>query len=109
MAQIEFGTSSVSKLADAMELCDPPSVGITFDDDDGSISFDSKGEEDASGADVVDVACLLAVLETPDRIVSHIDQTTSLDGRQTETWDSFEIQWSYHPNRGMDGVISVSD
>lgn len=104
VAHIHFGNSGIAEMRDAVEECGP-ATGISFDEEGGSISFDVKGEDEASGASIGDVACLLKQFEVPDRIVSHMDQTTSLDGRQTETWGQYEVQWSYHPSRGMDGVI----
>ena len=35
--------------------------------------------------------------------------TTSIDGRQTESWDGITIEWSYHPDRGSDMVITLEN
>lgn len=92
--------------AAAVDECGNPS-GVAVTDSGATLVFDHKGEDEYTGADLDDVACVLHELELPSRIASHMDQTTSIDGRQTEQWDNFEIQWSYHPDRGMDGMVYV--
>ena len=97
-------------LSDAVEACDVASTyGIELADEGRSITFDMKGEDESAGADVTDIACLFGELDMPSAVMSHIDQTTSMDGRQTETWGDLKISWSYHPDRGLDGVLTVGD
>jgi hypothetical protein len=96
-------------LSEAVEACDlTDATGIELGDDDQSLTFDGKGEEDVSGASIEDVACLLAELDVPSSVSSHIDQTTSLDGRQAESWGDVTLSWTYHPDRGLDGVLTVT-
>lgn len=101
-----FTRDTTSVLEDAVATCDPSS-GATIGDDGNTLTFDHKGEEDILGLDFIDVACILDAVDAPASVLSHMDQTTSLDGRQTESWDGLTIAWSYHPDRGMDGVITV--
>jgi len=97
-------------LSDAVDACGvAATVGIDLADEGRSITFDMKGEEDTYGADITDIACLFGALDMPSAVMSHIDQTTSMDGRQTETWDNITVSWSYHPDRGLDGVLTVSN
>lgn len=72
-----------------------------------SLTVNGKGTKDASGISLTDLECLMGGLKTPDGIQSHISQTTSLDGRQTETWGDLSMSWSYHPDRGLDAVYTV--
>ena len=104
------GGGASKDLKDAHADCDfsLASTGIDLNDRGCSLTFDSKGEKDLTGANSSDIVCLLAALKVPSSVASHIDQTTSMDGRQTETWDRITISWSYHPSRGFDGVISVN-
>lgn len=97
-------------LSEAVETCDVASTyGIELADEGRSITFDMKGEADAVGADIADIACLLSELDVPSAVMSHIDQTTSMDGRQTETWGDLTASWSYHPDRGLDGVLTLAN
>lgn len=84
------------------------------DDDDSQIgdggytlTVNNKGNDDFTGISTVDLACLQKALHTPSSVVSHLDQTTSMDGRQTETWGVLTESWSYHPDRGLDAVFTV--
>ncbi|MCR6492719.1 hypothetical protein [Cellulomonas sp. P24] len=83
--------------------------GIELGDGGTSLTFDTKGNEDASGAAITDIACIFDRLKMPSAVTSHIDQTTAMDGRQTETWGNVTVSWSYHPDRGLDGVLTVTN
>lgn len=97
-------------LSEAIEACDlTTATGIDLADEGRSITFDMKGEEDTSGAGFPDITCLFAKLDMPSAVLSHIGQTTSMDGRQTEAWKTFTVSWSFHPDRGFDGVLTVTD
>ncbi|WP_098469605.1 hypothetical protein [Serinibacter salmoneus] len=103
-------TAQQAVLTDAVAACGSASApGITLGDDGQSLTFDMQGEDELTGANVIDVYCLFSALEMPASVDSHIGQTTSMDGRQSATWGNLEIQWSYHPDRGLDGVITVVD
>ncbi len=107
---IRSHSAASSLLTDAVDTCGLASTaGIDLGDEGRSITFDMKGEEDLTGADITDLACLFAALDMPSSISSHIDQTTSMDGRQSETWDAITVSWSYHPDRGLDGVLTVAE
>lgn len=101
-------SAAVKKLTAAYEECGSPK-GIELRDDGRTLVFDHKGEEDSSGADLLSILCVFSELDMPSSVSGHVDQTTAMDGRQTEAWDSYEIQWSYHPDRGLDGVLKVMD
>ena len=80
---------------------------MTIQDDGATLTFDHRGEDEYTGGDIADIMCVFGELDMPSRISTHMGQTTSMDGRQSATWDDLEIQWSYHPDRGMDGMITV--
>lgn len=104
------GAGQSSVLTDAYEACDLHyTQGIELADEGRSITFDMRGEADSRGAGIVDIACIFAALEMPSAVSSHIDQTTSVDGRQTESWGDVTVSWSYHPDRGLDGVLTLTD
>ncbi|WP_157612652.1 hypothetical protein [Ruania albidiflava] len=100
------GSPSSALLTEAVEACDSPD-GITVQDHGGTLAFDHRGEDEVIGGDIADIMCVFGELDMPSRISTHMGQTTSMDGRQSATWDDLEIQWSYHPDRGMDGMITV--
>jgi hypothetical protein len=103
-------SGDASRLPDALGACEADNTatsGFLLGDGDRSLTFDSRGEEDATGADAAVVLCVLGALDVPSSVLSHVEQTTSLDGRQTETWDDVTLAWSYHPDRGLDGVVTV--
>lgn len=72
-----------------------------------TLAFDHRGEDEATGGTITDIMFVFTELEMPSRISAHMAQTTSLDDRQSAEWDGLEVQWSYHPDRGMDGIVTV--
>lgn len=97
-------------LPDAAQACGVTgATGIVVADEGRSLTFDMQGDDDAGGADIGDIVCLFTELGMPSSVRSHIEQTTSVDGRQTQTWGDVDVSWSYHPDRGLDGVLTVAD
>ena len=89
--------------------------GLSGDDDvllgDGgfSLTVNHHGNDDFnSGINNTDLDCLTSSLGMPSAAKSHMQQTTSMDGRQTETWDKISVSWSYHPDRGEDSIFTVT-
>lgn len=95
-------------LTSAFESCGGPE-GIEVTDAGRTMLFDVEGDDEYSGASIDDLACMLFDLDIPDSTIANMEQTTSMDGRQSDEWDDFGITWSYHPDRGLDGVITVID
>lgn len=97
------------RFADAVKACGGENEGMYLEDEGQTLVLDVEGEEEASGASYDDYACLFAELKAPGRVESHVGQTTSMDGRQVEDWDGIQFSWSYHPDRGLDGVFEYVD
>src|SRR4051812_39517476 len=84
---------TTTKLKKAYDKCDPTSPAIKLGDGNRSILISGAGAED-----IDDVACIVVGLNTPEYIVSEIDNTTALMGRQHEDAGGITYEWSYHPD-----------
>ncbi len=95
-----------SKLETVYETCGL-GQGSSIADEGKTLIVDMMGEDDYTGASYGDVSCVVndTDLAMPDYVVSAIESTRALDGRQSGEWDGFEAQWSYHPDSGLDLVI----
>ncbi|ROP57404.1 hypothetical protein [Rathayibacter sp. PhB185] len=102
------GSQSASALTNAVEECVTNTEGAALSDGDRTLTIDSEGEEDFAGLDYSELECLLTETDAPQSVVSHVNQTTSLNGRQTEEWGDVSFSWSYHPDRGADGVFTIA-
>ncbi|WP_438853900.1 hypothetical protein [Agromyces sp. M3QZ16-3] len=92
----------------ATAACDVESdPWITVGDEGRSLSMQSEGTE-SDGAAIEDIACVLIELETPDSVISRLDSTRALDGRQDAEWDDLAASWGYHPDNGLDIVIETT-
>ena len=85
-----------------------PMCAAVLSSDEKSVSFDTKGNDDSTGDLIMTAYCALIGLQAPDYIFDLIGATRALDGRQTESWDSFKSSWSYHPDSGLQLVISYT-
>lgn len=92
-----------SRLADAHEEINK---GSRLADDGQALILDMKGEEDVLGMDVYEIVEYLHFLDTPQAVVNQMDRTRALDGFQTASWDGLVAQWSFHPNTGLDIILS---
>jgi hypothetical protein len=96
-------------LAAAVESCGLNPVSAQIGDGGFSLDLEGRGKDDLSGVSSAGLWCFVDAMKTPSSVVSHMEQTTSLDGRQAEEFDGIEVSWSYHPDRGMDSVWVVQE
>ena len=92
---------------DAIGECDADRSFAIVGDGGLTLTIDAKGGDDYQGLNNVDLWCIVLELGAPASAIAHMEQTTSMDGRQTESWDEIEVSWSYHPDRGMDSVWTI--
>jgi len=81
------------------------SSGITILDGGEAVEIDGVAESFASPLQLDDVECFLSRLGAPSTVASKMGQTRALDGRQDDSWDRFTVEWSYHPDTGMNVII----
>lgn len=92
----------------ATELCGLQGApGFKVGDGGNTLSIDGKGEYDATGAGISDIACVLTAVYVSYDIISRLDSTRALDGRQEGSWDGYMATWGYHPDSGLDLVIEI--
>lgn len=94
-------------LEEAYETCESPDH-IEIRDEGKTIIMSGEGNE-SEGADIVDIACVLMALETPDRVINKIDSTRALDGTVSESWDGLKADWSYHPDSGLNMIVYLDE
>lgn len=99
------GCAGFNTFQKAYDTCGAP-AGITVSDGGKSLIIDGKGEEDYSGAEIYNTVCVLTEVKVPSYIISNMETTNSLMGRQSDEFDGIAISWSYHPNNGLDIVIN---
>jgi len=80
--------------------------GLTVGDSGKTVTLDSKGNDDADGVSYEQIACVLRALSTPDSVLADIDQTRALDGRQEASWGSYSAVWRYHPDSGLELILT---
>ncbi|MGY1660584.1 hypothetical protein ACI78Q_05095 [Geodermatophilus sp. SYSU D00705] len=96
-----------SRLSDAYGTCVSRDEDNTVELGDGgdSIIIDTRSKYTS----VAGVACVLNDLGTPESIVSSIDHTTAMMGSRDAEHDGLTYTWSYHPDNGVNLVITNED
>lgn len=104
--------------SDAATAC--AADGISLSDGGQTLTVDMMGETDWSGASVYDIDCVVAAVDMPTFVKDNIWNTNALAGRQSATYDvtlggegtdfsettfTIDVQWSYHPDNGLDAVF----
>ncbi|MGF0116035.1 hypothetical protein ACQFYA_06855 [Promicromonospora sp. Marseille-Q5078] len=84
-----------------------PSDGMELVDDSTTLALDVQGDDDLTGTSYTTVDCVLSALETPSRVTELMYSTRALDGRQTDSWDGITTSWGYHPDTGLDLLLTV--
>jgi len=82
--------------------------GARIADDGRSLIIDNQGEDLTAGLDIFGLLCIIDALETPESVSEQMMQTTSLQGRQSASWGGLEASWTYHPDNGLDIIVSRS-
>ncbi len=78
-------------------------------DQDHTLVVDTEGEGYGSGTDSYpSLKCTLGTLHTPQSVIARMEATRALDGMQSASWDDFQASWTYHPDNGLDVIITES-
>lgn len=108
-AGVYFGLlkSGPSVFDKAVEACGfENSIYARVGDNGASLTLDMKGEKDSAGLTYNQEFCVLDALNLPDSVSAKMGQTSALDGRQTADWDGIHASWGYHPDYGLDVILS---
>ena len=57
-------------------------------------------------AGVKAIACMFVQLKTSEALVSNLDSTTAMMGRQSAEDHGLKYEWSYHPDNGINMTIT---
>ncbi len=108
-AQAEADASEKLKsiLQSAVKACGADKQYAVVSDGGMTLTVEHKGKDDFAGLAAKEMWCIVDALKAPSAVKSHMEQTTSMDGRQSASWGNIEVSWSYHPKRGMDSVYTV--
>jgi hypothetical protein len=102
----ELGQTKFEIAADACLITDVTAAVVG--DDGYSLELDGEGKGASSGImSVTDIACVLGRLKVPDSVVSQMDATSALQGRQAAEWDDVSASWTYHPDNGLDVILTL--
>jgi hypothetical protein len=91
----------------ALKTCDlNASIYAVLGDDDNSLTLDMEGNDEYGRLEYNQVFCVLDKIGLPDSVDAQMGQTRALDGRQTATWDDITASWGYHPDSGLDMILT---
>jgi hypothetical protein len=97
--------ASQTPLEGAKETCARHTPAVRVGDGGRSRFVERVAAEEDEGAGLDQLACILTHIDVPDAVVSQMDGTRALDGRQQAGWDGFTASWTYHPDDGLNLII----
>ncbi len=98
-------TDEPSRLERAYERCTyDRKAARTLDlgDEGNTIVIDTHSEYGT----IDGVACVLTELNTPKSVIAAVDSTTAMMGVQDADVDGLTYSWSYHPDNGLNMIIT---
>lgn len=99
-------------LKDAVSTCHlEKNPDAMLGDNDTSLTINGAGDKDfatLNGLPESLVNCLLDATKTPDYVRAQMGKTRALDGTQHGTWRNISASWTYHPDDGLDVVMTES-
>lgn len=66
-------------------------------------------QKSTSTVSLTDFSCLITHARVPQSIVSQMNDTTALQGRQSGDFGSYRVSWTYHPDSGFDVIFTLKD
>lgn len=95
-----------SRISEAYRSCHLLDSGTLEQGDGGDSIIVDTGSKYGS---VVGMNCVLSALKTPASIKASIGNTTALMGSRDAEHDGISYSWSYHPDNGVNMVITYQD
>ena len=92
--------------------CDLDYTYATLASDGSYLAIDTNPYDED---DYVDYAAWLSLytineyLGLPDSLMEDMGHTSSLDGKQSETFDDITVTWKYHPDRGLEVTYKANN
>lgn len=101
------GEPSDTRLETAAELArGGESAFVTVTDEGHTLVIDGAGEVPGSGAEVETIATVLVELDATDAVLTRMSSTRALDGMQEASWDGLTASWTFHPDEGLDIIVT---
>ncbi|UEJ82679.1 hypothetical protein Bra3105_17915 [Brachybacterium halotolerans subsp. kimchii] len=99
----------------AAQTCNLPDAAVG--DGGKTLILDGAGKDDKNYVDgewtttegtlpIEDIGCALRTVGAPDSVVSMMEGTRAIDGRQSQDAGDYTYSWSYHPDSGLDIIIT---
>ncbi|AIY17742.1 hypothetical protein GUY44_06910 [Pimelobacter simplex] len=94
------GGTDLKDVAATCEISEAPEV-VTVGDGGDSLTVGDGQAEVANKAST----CVLDELDAPDSVRGKVLDTNAAQGRQSDSWDDWEVSWTYHPDRGLHLIV----
>jgi hypothetical protein len=98
---LSAGTTALQK---ARDTCG--GAGIVVADEGRTLTIDTQGEDEYTGASFTQAECVFTAIEMPTSVHAKVGNTRAMDGMVSADWDGYSASWNYHPDTGMNMVIT---
>lgn len=93
-------------LSSAVDACHASGSYVRLATDKSSLTLQAENEA-GSGLSSPIFLCILDELDAPAAMRQRMLLTRAIDGTQEEQWGLYRATWTYHPEQGLNVVISA--
>lgn len=105
--QVQTLADKVRAVAKECNVQDATGTGLSTSDQGRTVMLTTAATNNSyMGISMGDAQCILVDLGVPGSILGEISHTSSLDGRQAESWNGVKLSWTYHPDNGLNLIMS---
>ena len=107
------GRTVDTRLDDAYNACrnelETRNRQLTLADEGKSLLVDTNPDDTSYGETPGGLACVLKELAVPQSTISKIERTSALMGVQEDSQDGLDYSWTYHPDNGVELIVTTAD
>lgn len=114
-AEVSSAPPEPTAFENVLEYCDVPADALG--DGGATLQLDGAGKDDRKFRDgemvttagklsPSDLGCALRNIGTSDAAIARMESTRAMDGMQEFSEDSFTYVWTYHPDAGLDIIVT---
>lgn len=98
-----------SPLVAAQKTCSLPTAYAAVGDGGKTMTVQTVSEKTpTAGITYGQLECLWRALKVSDAVKSQMESTRALDGRQSGDWPGFHATWTYHPDHGLQLIVTAA-
>jgi hypothetical protein len=90
----------------AQTSCDAGGSGTRLADGDRTLIVEGAGKDNPSGLSASAIICIFGAVGMPTAVSERVESTRALDGQVEDSWPGYRATWTYHPDAGLNMIVT---